>query len=87
MPPTRLDVVVETMKISQKVAAKCGDQNALVHYDLAITKLALLIKAQESPLYDNIFVSQKWLLFASPYIYARMDLPMDMNSEFGGAQK
>ena len=56
LPPTRNDVVAETMRVSQKVATECGEQYALVHYDLAITKPALQIQAQDSPKYDNVFV-------------------------------
>ena len=56
LPPTRLDVVAETMKISQKLAAECGEQYAIVHYDLAVAKLALSIQAEESPTFDNVFV-------------------------------
>ena len=41
--PTRLDVVAETLNISKKVAAECGDEYAVVHYDLAVAKLAMLI--------------------------------------------
>ena len=41
LPPTRLDVVAETMKISQNVAAECGQQFAIVHYDVAVAKPAL----------------------------------------------
>ena len=56
LPPTRLDVVRETMSRSQKVASECGDKYAVVTYDLAIAKPALQIQAQESPLFDNVFV-------------------------------
>lgn len=44
------------MKISQKLAAECGEEYALVHYDLAIAKPVLQIQVQETPLYDNVFV-------------------------------
>ena len=56
LPPTRLDVVAKTMKTSQKVAAECGEAYAIVHYDLAVAKLALQIQAEETPVYDNVFV-------------------------------
>ena len=45
LPPTRLDVIVETLKRSQRVAAECGEHYALVTYDLAVAKPALQIQA------------------------------------------
>ena len=56
LPPTRLDVVAETLRRTQKVAEECGDQTVVVTYDLAIAKLALQIQATEAPQYDNIFI-------------------------------
>ena len=56
LPPTRLDVVKETLVRSQKVASECGEPYAIVTYDLAIAKPALQIQAQESPSFDNVFV-------------------------------
>ena len=41
LPPTRLDVVQETLRRSQKLASECGDRYTIVHYDLAIAKPAL----------------------------------------------
>ena len=35
-PPTRHDVIVKTMVMPQKVAKKCNEDYASVHYDLAI---------------------------------------------------
>ena len=55
-PPTRLDVVQETMKMSQALAKECGQEFIVVTYDLAIAKPALLIQAQDAPKFDNIFV-------------------------------
>jgi len=57
LPPTRSDVVLETMKISQQVAKECGESSILVHYDLAVAKPALQIQSQESPRFDNLFIS------------------------------
>ena len=54
LPPTRLDVIVETLKISQKVAIECGERYIVVHYDLAIAKPAMQIQFTESPKYDNV---------------------------------
>ena len=56
LPPTRLDVVHETMTRSQKVARECGEKYTVVTYDLAIARPALQIQAQETPMFDNIFV-------------------------------
>ena len=56
LPPTRLDVVTQTMRTSQKVAAECGETYAIVHYDLAVAKLALSIQAEESSVYENVCV-------------------------------
>ena len=56
LPPTRLDVVAETLRISQRVAAECGETYAVVHYDLAVAKPAMQIQATEAPLYDNVFI-------------------------------
>lgn len=55
-PPTRNDVVMETLKVSQKIASECGEASILVHYDLAVAKPALMIQNQESPRFDNIFI-------------------------------
>ncbi len=56
LPPTRLDVVVETMKRSQKTAEECGDNYAIVTYYLAVAKLALQIQSEETPTFDNVCV-------------------------------
>ena len=56
LPPTRLDVVAETLRISQEVASKCDEQYAIVHYDLAVAKPAMQIQQAESPRFDNIFI-------------------------------
>ena len=57
LPPTRNDVVLETMKMSQQIAKECGEDYMLVHYDLAIAKPALQIQAAESPRFDNLFIA------------------------------
>ena len=57
LPPTRLDVVAQTMKTSQKVAAECGETNAVVHYDLAVAKLLQFKFRQKNPQYcDDILL-------------------------------
>ena len=45
------------MKKSLKISSGCGKHNVAVTYDLAIAKLALQIQAEESPEFDNIFVT------------------------------
>lgn len=57
LPPTRNDVVLETMKMSQQIAEECGEDFMLVHYDLAIAKPALQIQATEAPRFDNLFIA------------------------------
>ena len=56
LPPTRDDVIRQTLKISQEVATDCGDEFALVTYDLACVKMASHIKIEESPKSDNCFI-------------------------------
>jgi len=56
LPPTRNDVVQETMKRTQAVAKECGQDQIIVTYDLAIAKIASQIQYSESPRFDNIFV-------------------------------
>ena len=45
------------MKKSLKISSECGKHNIAVTFDLAIAKLALQIQAEESPKFDNIFVT------------------------------
>ena len=56
LPPTRLDVVAETMRVAQRVASECNEKYAVVTYDLAIAKPASQIQVTESPLFDNVFI-------------------------------
>ncbi len=56
LPPTRNDVVVGCLKVSQQIANECGETSIPVNHDLAVATPALIIYNQESPLYDNIFV-------------------------------
>ena len=55
LPPTRNDVVKETLRQSQTVASECNEPYALVTYDLAVAKIAKQIQATEKPLFDNVF--------------------------------
>ena len=56
LSPTQLDVVAETLNISQKVVQECHEPYAVVTYDLVIVKLALQTQSQEAPRYDNVFI-------------------------------
>ena len=56
LPPTRLDVIAETLRISQRVAQECDEQYAVVHYDLAVAKPAMQIQQQQDPQYSNVFI-------------------------------
>ena len=56
LPPTRNDVVKETLRRSQIVASECNEPYALVTYDLAVAKIAKQIQATEKPLFDNVFI-------------------------------
>ncbi len=49
LPPTRLDVVAEILKVSQKVADECGQSYVIV-------KPALKIQEEEAPQYDNTLI-------------------------------
>ena len=44
LPPKRDDVIGQTLKISQQVAADCGDEFPSVTYDLNCAKIARNIK-------------------------------------------
>ena len=56
LPPTRTDVVRETMIQSQKVSAECGSKYTIITYDLAIAKVAKQIQCEEYPTFNSIFV-------------------------------
>ena len=56
LPPTRADVIRETLVRSQTVAAECGQEDALVTYDLAIAKIAKQIQCESTPQFDNVFI-------------------------------
>ena len=57
LPSTRLDVVKETMRISNEVRKECGEEYMVPTYDLAIAKPALKIQEEESPELDALFVA------------------------------
>lgn len=54
--PTSTSAVMETMKISQRIAEECDQQYISVTYDLAIAKIALCEQAEEKPTFDNLFI-------------------------------
>jgi len=57
VPPTRSDVVKETVKRSLNVAWKCGDTFGVVHaYDLAIATIAKQLQREDAPTFDSLFI-------------------------------
>ena len=56
LPPTRDDVIRQILKISQEVATDCGDEFALLMYNLACAKIAGHIQIEESPKFDKCFI-------------------------------
>ena len=56
LPPTRDDVIRQTLKTSHEVATDCGDEFSLVTYDLACAKIARHIQIEESPKSVNCFI-------------------------------
>ena len=57
LPPTRIDAIKETVHQSQIVAKGCGQDYALVTYDLTSAKIAKIIQYEETPSFDNLFIS------------------------------
>lgn len=55
-PPTRNDVVQETMVRSMKVAAENKQKYAIVSYDLAVALKAFSIQSLKSPDFDNLII-------------------------------
>ncbi len=55
-PITQLNVIAETLKQTMQVAEECSQEYGIVTYDLAAAKPAIQMQAEESPLYDNVFV-------------------------------
>ena len=56
LPPTREDVVKETLKRLQTVAEECGYKYTIVTYDLAVANIARQIQIQNSPKFDDCFI-------------------------------
>ena len=56
LSPTSNTVVAETLNIAQRNAKDTERDEISVTYDFAIAKLAMQIRAAESPRYDNVFV-------------------------------
>ena len=56
LSPTSNTVVIETLKIAQKIAKGSNRDEISITYDLAIAKLAFKIQSEESPRFDNVFV-------------------------------
>ena len=56
LPPTRNDVVKETLRLSQIVASECNEPYALVTYDLAVAKIAEQIQTTKKPFFDYVLI-------------------------------
>ena len=56
LPPTRNDVVRETMRRAMLIAQECGEKYGLVTYDLAVAKIAKQIQSTEAPQFDDLFI-------------------------------
>ena len=56
LPSTRDDVIKETMARSLQIANACGENFAIVSYDLLMAKQAKKIQVEETPLFDNLFI-------------------------------
>ena len=56
LPPTKDDMIRQTLKISQEVASDCGGKFPLVKYNLAYTKIARHIQFEENPKFDNFSI-------------------------------
>ena len=56
LPPTRNDVVLETLNRSKELANECDSSCIVVTYDLAIAKIAKQIQCTEHPEFDDIFI-------------------------------
>ncbi|KAL4702648.1 hypothetical protein ACJJTC_016455 [Scirpophaga incertulas] len=54
--PTAKNVVLETLKETQKIATEVKQSEIAVTYDLAIAKIAMQIQSIEKPLFDNVFI-------------------------------
>ena len=52
----RDDVIKETMWRSMQVANECGENFAIVSYDLLMAKQTKKIQAEESPEFDDLFI-------------------------------
>ena len=55
-PITSLDVVNETLRITQRCAIECDKKYGIVTYDLNAAKSAMQIQVTESPKYDKSFI-------------------------------
>ena len=54
--PTSTSVVLETMKMSQRIREECGKRYMLVTYDLAIAKIAFALQVEEKSRFEELFI-------------------------------
>ena len=55
LPITSLDVIQETLVITQKCATEVGQQYGVVTYDLNAAKPAMQMQVTDAPKYDDVF--------------------------------
>ena len=55
-PITGLDVIQETLVLTQRYAQECRQPYGVVSYDLNAAKPAMQMQATEKPKYDNVFI-------------------------------
>ena len=55
-PPTRKDVVRETMNRAMNVAIETHQEYGVVTYDLAVALKAYSIQALDAPLFDKLLI-------------------------------
>ena len=56
LPPTRADIVRETVIQPEKISAEFESKYTTITYDLAIAKVAKQIQCEEYPTFDSILV-------------------------------
>ena len=56
LPITGLDVIQETLVLTQPCAQECRQPYGVVSYDLNAAKPAMQMQATEKPKYDNVFI-------------------------------
>lgn len=55
--PTSYSVVLETMRIAQKIADQYDEEEIIVSYDLAMAKMAIQLQITKQPEFNNLFIN------------------------------